>query len=518
MRPIACQRRAADRRERLRRRRGSHMTATEPMATAVLLSAFGLLLGASVALSRASTRLGLPVALLFLLVGVLAGAEGIGRIPFDDYAFTFRLGTTALALILFDGGLNTSFTSARAILLPATVLATVGVLATAGLIAVVAHAIGLPWTMALLLGAIVSSTDAAAVFSVLTATGTRLRQRVGLTLEVESGLNDPMAVILTTTLTAALVSGQTVQPLALGLDVLRELSVGAASGFAIARGGRWLLLRIRLPAAGLYPAFTLALACLSFGLTTLMHGSGFLAVYVTGVVLGSGTLPHAVGIRRVHDTLGWLSQVLMFLLLGLLVYPSRVWQVAPIGVGLALFLAVVARPIVAVLCLAPFRYRWREAAYVGWVGLRGAVPIVLATIPVMAGVEGAKPLFDVVFLIVVVGAILPGATVPWATRLLRVESAAPPPPKSSVEIDVRAPRGDELHAHFISPHLAVAGALLSEIPFPQGAAVSMLERDGGLIAPSGDMRLAPGDHVYVIAPPGQRAEVELLFGRAEETG
>lgn len=492
------------------------MIAVEPMATAIILSSFGLLLGASVALSRASARLGLPVALLFLLVGVLAGTEGIGGIPFDDYAFTFRLGTTALALILFDGGLNTSWTSARSVLAPATMLATVGVLATAGLVAAVAHAIGLSWTMALLLGAIVSSTDAAAVFSVLSATGTRLRERVGMTLEVESGLNDPMAVILTTALTAALASGHMVKAGPLAFAVARELTVGVVAGVAIAYAGRWLLLRIRLPAAGLYPAFTLAIACLSFGLTTLLHGSGFLAVYVTGVVLGSGTLPHAVGIRRVHDALGWLSQVLMFLLLGLLVYPTRVWQVAPIGLGIALFLAIVARPLVTAICLAPFRYRWRESAYVGWVGLRGAVPIVLATIPIMAGVEGARPLFDVVFLVVVVGALVPGTTVPWVTRMLGVESAAPPPPKSSVEIDVRAPKGDALNAYFISPHLAVSGAMLSEIPFPAGAAVSMLERKGGLIAPSGATRLEPGDYVYVIAPPEQRGEVELLFGRAEE--
>jgi cell volume regulation protein A len=492
------------------------MITAEPMATAIILTSFGLLLGASVALSRASARLGLPVALLFLLVGVLAGTEGFGGIPFDDYAFTFRLGTTALALILFDGGLNTSWASARSVLAPATVLATFGVLATAGLVAVVAHAIGLSWTMALLLGAIVSSTDAAAVFSVLTATGTRLRERVGMTLEVESGLNDPMAVILTTALTAALASGHTVKPVGLAFAVARELAVGVVAGLAIASAGRWILLRIRLPAAGLYPAFTLSIACLSYGLTTLLHGSGFLAVYVTGVVLGSGSLPHAVGIRRVHDALGWLSQVLMFLLLGLLVYPTRAWQVAPIGVGIALFLAFVGRPLVTAVCLAPFRYRWRESAYVGWVGLRGAVPIVLATIPIMAGVEGARTLFDVVFLVVVVGALVPGATVPWATRLLRVESAAPPPPKSSVEIDVRAPKGDALNAYFISPHLAVSGALISEVPFPAGAAVSMLERAGGLIAPSGATRLQPGDYVYVIAPPDQRPEVELLFGRAEE--
>lgn len=492
------------------------MVAGEPMATAVLLTAFGLLLATSVALSRASARLGLPVALLFLLVGVLAGREGIGHIPFDDYDFTFRLGTTALVLILFDGGLNTSIAAARSVLFPSAVLATVGVVATAGLVAVAAHVMGVAWPMALLLGAIVSSTDAAAVFSVLSATGTRLRQRVGLTLEVESGLNDPMAVILTTALTAALVSGRTVQPFFLARDVAIELVVGTVSGATIAYGGRWVMLRIKLPAAGLYPAFTLAIACLSFGLTTLLHGSGFLAVYVTGVVLGSGALPHAVGVRRVHDALGWLSQVLMFLLLGLLVYPARVWQVAEMGLGLALFLAVVARPVVTTLCLLPFRYRWRESAYVGWVGLRGAVPIVLATIPVMAHVAGARELFDVVFLIVVLGAIVPGATVPWVTRLLRVESAAPPPPKTSIEVDARAPRGDELRAYFISPHLAVTGALISEVPFPKGAAVSMLERGGALIAPSGSTRIEAGDYVYVIGPSDDRPEVELLFGQSED--
>ncbi len=492
------------------------MIGSEPIATAMLLAAFGALLAISIGLSRASARLGLPIALLFLLVGVIAGSEGIGRIPFDDYHFTFRVGTTALVLILFDGGLNTSWTSARSVLAPASILATVGVVATAGLVATGAHFLGIAWPVALLLGAIVSSTDAAAVFSVLTASGTRLRQRVGLTLEVESGLNDPMAVILTTALTATLVSGVKVSWVALALNVVLELAVGAAVGAAVAFGGRWAIIRLRLPAAGLYPAFTLGLACLSFGVATLLHGSGFLAVYLTGILLGSGALPHAVGVRRVHDALGWLSQVLMFLLLGLLVYPTRVWQVAPLGLALALFLAFVARPVVAMLCLAPFRYRWRESAYVGWVGLRGAVPIVLATIPVMANVPEARQLFDLVFFIVVVGAIIPGATVPRVTKLLRMASAAPPPPKASIEIDVRAPRGDELRTYFISPEIAVAGATLAEVPFPQGAAVSMIERAGALIAPSGSTLIEPGDYVYVIGPPESRGEIELLFGTPEE--
>ena len=492
------------------------MIAAEPLGTAVVLTAFGGLLAASVGLSRVSARLGLPVALLFLLVGVLAGSEGFLHIGFEDYGFAFRVGTTALALILFDGGLNTPADGAREVLAPAATLATLGVLATAGLVAFAAHLFGLPWLMALLLGAIVSSTDAAAVFSVLSASGTRLRRKVGLTLEVESGLNDPMAVILTTAVTAAMQSGARLSPAGLALDVVLELAIGGVAGWAIARAGRLLIRRVHLPAAGLYPAFTLALACLSFGLTTLLHGSGFLAVYVTGMTLGAGTLPHAVGIRRVHDALGWLSQVLMFLLLGLLVFPSRLLNVASVGLTLALFLAIVARPVVAALCLAPFRYRWRDTAYVGWVGLRGAVPIVLATIPVMANVPGARVLFDIVFFIVVVGAIVPGATVPWMSRLLRVESAAPPPPATVIEVDARAPLGDELRAYFVSDQLAVAGATLAEIPFPEGTAVSMLERGGALIAPSGATRIEPGDYVYVIAPAEHRALVELLFGRAEE--
>lgn len=492
------------------------MIGGEPLATALILTAFGGLLALSVGLSRASARLGLPVALLFLLVGVVAGSEGIGGIAFEDYHFAFRIGTTALALILFDGGLNTSMSAVREVLAPAAMLATVGVVATAGLVAVAAHLLGLSWPIALLLGAIVSSTDAAAVFSVLGASGTRLRRRVGLTLEVESGFNDPMAVILTMTVTASLVGGAALSAWGIARDVVTELVVGAVLGYLIALAGRWLLARLVLPAAGLYPAFTLALACLSFGVATLLHGSGFLAVYVTGVTLGSGALPHAVSVRRVHDALGWLSQVLMFLLLGLLLFPSRLWLVAPVGLAIALFLAIFARPLVVALCLAPFKYRWRDTAYVGWVGLRGAVPIVLATIPVMAGVEGSRQLFDAVFFIVVVGAFVPGATVPWVTRLLRVESAAPPPPSAQVEVDSRSPRGDELRAYFISSELAVAGAMLSEIPFPDGAAVSMLERAGALIAPSGQTRLEPGDYVYIIAPLEHRPHVELLFGQPEE--
>jgi potassium/hydrogen antiporter len=491
------------------------MIGSEPVSTAIILTAFGILLAVSVGLSRASARLGLPVVMLFLVVGVLAGSEGLGKIAFEDYQFAYRVGTTALVLILFDGGLNTSFSSARPVLRAATLLATLGVLVIAAFVGLAAHLLGLSWPLSLLLGAIVSSTDAAAVFAMLNASGVRLRRRVGLTLEVESGLNDPMAVILTSVLTAALVGTRT-SVLAIGGHVVVQMVLGAGVGYLSARVGRWFILRIRLPAAGLYPAFTLAIACLAYGVATLLDGSGFLAVYICGMALGSGSLPHAVGIRRVHVALGWLSQVVMFLLLGLLVTPSRLWNVAPLGLALALFLAVIARPAVVMLGLLPFRYPWRESAFVGWVGLRGAVPIVLATIPVMAGAPAARELFDVVFFIVVVGAIVPGTTVTRVARLLDVESSAPPPPSALIEVDSLTPRGDELRAYFVSDDLAVAGATLAEIPFPEGAAVSMLERGGALIAPSGHTRLEAGDYVYIIAPAHDRPHVELLFGQPEE--
>jgi potassium/hydrogen antiporter len=391
---------------------------TEPLTSALVIAAFGLLLTVAVSLSRTSVRLGIPLALGFIVIGALAGSEGIGRIPFENYHLTFQIGVGALVLILFDGGLNTPAKALAEVAAPAGVLATIGVVLTALVTAFAAHLLSYPWPTALVLGAIVSSTDAAAVFSVLVASGTHLKRRVAHLLELESGLNDPMAVILTTALTANLLRpGSETIPMMLH-DVVSELLIGAAAGWGIGRLARWRVRKLKLPAQGLYPVFTLGVACLAYGVPTLLHGSGFLAVYVAGITLGNADAPQIAGVRRVHDAMGWLSQIVMFLLLGLLVFPSRLLAVAEVGLVLALLLAFVARPLVVAICLAPFRYPPREIAYVGWVGLRGAVPIVLATIPVMSGAPGARSLFDVVFFVVVVGSFLPGSTVPWVTRKL----------------------------------------------------------------------------------------------------
>jgi cell volume regulation protein A len=492
------------------------MSLPEPLATALILAVFGALLGISIVSSRASERFGFPVALIFLVIGMLAGSEGIGGLAFENYGLAFRLGTVALVLILFDGGLNTSLGAVRQAIKPAALLATVGVVGTAGVMGAAAHLVGFSWPAALLLGAVVSSTDAAAVFSVLRGSGISLKRRVGTTLEVESGINDPMAVILTTALTANLLVPEDGFGWHLVLNALGEIAIGIVLGLGVGYGGRLVLMRVRLPAGGLYPVLTLALACIAFGVPTLLHGSGFLAVYLVALILGNADLPYRAGLVRVHDALAWLSQIAMFLVLGLLAFPSRLVEVGWDGLVLALVLTVVARPIVVAACLAPFRYNGREVAYVGWVGLRGAVPIILATFPVLAGAPGARGIFDVVFFIVVANAIVPGGTVPWVTRRLGLESGEPPPPRAVLEIESMQPLKGELLSFYIDPALVVAGVPIAELPFPDGAAATLIVRGQELVAPKGATVLLPGDHVYVFARPEDRPFIQLMFGRPEE--
>jgi cell volume regulation protein A len=491
------------------------MPTEEPFGTALLLATAGALMAASVLFSRASQRIGVPIALLFLVIGMLAGSEGIGGINFEDYGFAFRLGSLALALILFDGGLNTPLAALRRTWAPAGLLATVGVALTAGAIALPAHAWGLAWPQALVLGAVVSSTDAASVFAVLRGSGLQLKRRVGTTLELESGLNDPVAVILTITLTANLLHPGEAHTGGLLGEVLLQLAVGAIIGLAIGRGGRELLRRNPLPSGGLYPALTLALALLAYGVTTLLHGSGFLAVFLAGMILGDGHLPYHAGLLRVHDALAWLAQIGMFLVLGLLVFPSSLLEVWPMGLGMALILAIVVRPLVVALCLAPFRYPRRETAYIGWVGLRGAVPIVLATYPVLVGAPGADRIFHVVFFIVVVNALVPGGTVSWVTRRLGLQSTEPPAPQAVLAIESRLPLEGELMSFYIDEALVVAGLSLEELDFPDGSSVMLIVRGSRLVPPKGSTRLEPGDHVYLVARSEDRPLMQLMFGRPE---
>lgn len=489
------------------------MGLNEPSATALLLAIFGLLMAFSVVFTRALDRLGIPVVLLFLLLGMLGGSEGIGGVAFDNHAFAFRVGTIALILILFDGGLNTGRTSIRQSVAAAGMLATVGVAATAGVLSVIGRGLGLGWGEAMLIGAIVSSTDAAAVFAVLRGGSLRVRERDRSVIELESCLNDPMAVILTVTVVEAVGSGA-VPGWSLVLTIPVQLASGAATGLGVGYATRWVLDRVRVSTAGLYPVVTLASAFVAFGVATLAHGSGFLAVFVASAVLGNGPLPYKAGLTRVHDAIAWFSQVSMFLMLGLLVFPSQLLPVAGVGLALGLALAVVARPIAVGLCMAPFRWPAKEVGYVSWVGIRGAVPIVLATFPVMADIPGAERIFHIVFFIVVVSAIVPGASIVPLTRRLGLVEAGPPAPAAALEMHSLKRMDGEIRAFHIDPSVAVCGARLRHIHFPPSAAAILIVRGTELLAARGDTRIEAGDHVYVFFRPEDEAYISLLFGRA----
>ncbi len=489
---------------------------TLPLSTpAILLFAFGALLAISVLFSRASARTGVPLTLVFLGIGMLAGSEGVGGIAFGDYEIALWLGTVALTFILFDGGLNTSVESLRGVLTPSIVLATAGVAMTAGLLAAIGHLVGLSWPTAWMIGAIMSSTDAAAVFSVLRASGVHLKRRVGMTLELESGLNDPVAVLLTATvLTAITTDSRPSVAITLGA-VLLELVIGGVCGLLIGRAACWILKRYVVRPSGLVPAFTIAAASLAYAVPSLLHGSGFLSVYVAGIALGSQRLPYHLSVQRVHDTLAWLSQIGMFLVLGLLAYPSRVTVATGTGIGLALALALIARPIAVWSCLFPFGYRWRDITFISLVGLRGAVPIVLATLPVIMRVPHAEYVFDVVFIMVVANALLQGAPVPWLSRRFRVESAEPQSAPALLEIEGPTPFDREIRSYAVDEILPICGATIADLPLPPTVSIMLVIRESQLLTPAPALQLHPGDHVYLLVPEGDTAVVQLLFGMPE---
>jgi len=350
---------------------------------------------------------------------------------------------------------------------------------------------------------------------VLRGSGLQLKRRVGTTLELESGLNDPMAVILTLALTEALLKNEAPSA-SLIAEVVIEIGVGAAVGFLVGLAGRWILRRVRLPAGGLYPVLTSGLALLAFGVPSLFHGSGFLAVYLAAVIMGGEAVRYKAGLHRVHDALAWLAQVGMFLMLGLLSTPHELVKLAVPGLTVGLALALVARPLIAVVLLTPFRFPLRESLYVGWVGLRGAVPIVLATIPVLAQAPGSKVLFDLVFFIVVVNAIVPGATVGWMTRKLKLMSDAPPPPSAVLEINSTHSLEGELVSYYLRPESASAGATISEVPLPDSAVIALIVRGTRLVSPKGSTVLEPGDHVYLFCQAAELPLIDLLLGQREE--
>ena len=477
---------------------------------AILLIGSALIL-VSVALARVFDNLGIPTLLLFLGIGILAGSEGPGGIYFDDARLAQSVGIIALCFILFAGGLDTRWREVRPVFWRATSLATIGVFVTALTVAVFVSAVlKMPLLVGLLLGAVISSTDAAAVFSVLRSRHVSLRGQLKPLLELESGSNDPMAVFLTVGFIELLTAPQA-SPGTIVLLFVQQMGLGAVFGLASGRAMVFLLNRLKLSYEGIYPVFALAFAALVFGATATAGGSGFLAVYVAGVVAGNNEFVHKKSLLRFFDGLAWLSQIAMFLTLGLLVFPSRLLPVMGTGLMVSVVLMCVARPVSVFLSLSFARVQWREKVLISWVGLRGAVPIVLATFPLLAGLPDAEFIFNVVFFIVLTSVLLQGWSIPAVARALRLD--APVERKRRYPIEFAAVEGvdTELVDLIVPFHSAVAGKSIVELSLPQDSLIVLISRNDSFVVPSGGTILQEGDTALVLVNKNNLPAVREIF-------
>jgi cell volume regulation protein A len=459
--------------------------------------ASGLLLF-SVVSSKTSGRLGVPALLAFMLIGMLAGSEGPGGIAFDDPWVAQSLGVLALALILFAGGIDTEWSTVRPVLFEGVALATVGVLVTAGVLGALVHLVlGYSLLEGMLLGAIVSSTDAAAVFAVLRAKSVGLKAPLKPLLELESGSNDPMAVFLTVAMTQTLTAGTASVSEVAGRFVV-QMTVGGVAGYLMGRGTVLLVNRLRLEYQGLYPVLTLALVLFTYAASASVGGNGFLAVYVAGLAVGNSDFIHKRSLMRFHDGLAWLMQIVMFLALGLLVFPSRLLAVAGGGLVTVAFLMFLARPVSVFLVLWPSGLSLREKTMVAWVGLRGAVPIVLATFPLLAGVPRAEDLFDLVFFVVLASVLIQGTSIPAVARWLGVDAPIAVPDRELPAALAGSPRG-RLEEIRVGPRSQAVGRRILELGVPSGALIVLLKRADEVIIPDGGATLHEGDRLVVFA-------------------
>ncbi|NUQ99656.1 MAG: potassium/proton antiporter [Streptomyces sp.] len=461
----------------------------------VLLTGAAVLLVAVVAV-RLASRSGLPTLLIYLGIGVVIGQDGLFGFTFDDVQLTQVLGYAALVVILADGGLGTKWHEIRPVVPSAIVLSTVGLLTSVFITGAAAHwLVGLGWHQSLIIGAVVSSTDAAAVFSVLR--NVALPKRVTGVLEAESGFNDAPVIIL---VAAFSTSGPVDHWYKLIAEMAVELAIGAAIGIAVGWIGAYGLKRVALPASGLYPIAVLAIAVGAYAAGALAHGSGFLAVYLASLLLGNAKLPHRPATRGFAEGLGWIAQIGLFVLLGLLVTPHELGDDIVPAIVIGLFLTLVARPASVVLSLVPFRTPWRDQVLMSWAGLRGAVPIVLATIPMVSGVPDSKRIFNIVFVLVIFYTLVQGPTLPWVARSLGLGQGAL---GDAADLGIESAPLERLQGHLLSVSIPdssrMHGVEVNELRLPAGAAVTLVVREGSSFVPSPATVLRRGDELLVVA-------------------
>ncbi|MFC7052931.1 potassium/proton antiporter [Hansschlegelia quercus] len=484
------------------------------IVNAILLFGSALML-VGILSSLVASRFGAPLLLVFLVIGMLTGTDGPGGVAFDNYRITYLIGSLSLAIILFDGGLRTRLAHVHGALVPAIVLATVGVLLTGGIVGLfAAWALNLKLVEGLLVGATVASTDAAAVFFLIRSSGMQLQRRVNATLEIESSTNDPVAVFLTVLL-VGLVSAQggDGEGIAVIGRFLQEAVIGAAAGVAGGFALAFVLNRVDLP-SGLHPLFVVVGVIALYALAAVMHGSGFLAVYIAGIIVGNKQVRALPSIIAFTDTVTWLCQIVMFIVLGLLVTPSQLLPSLPAAFAIAALLIFVGRPLAVALCLAPFGFKPKEIAFVGWVGLRGAVSIFLAAIPTLAHAPNAQIYFNVAFVVVIVSLIVQGWTITPLAKRLGLAVRKTTRVVHRVEIDLPGQLAQEMVGYTVTPKCPI----LARDSLPKWARAIMVVRDDAILDPDNAGSLRPGDYAYFLAAPERVAELDGLFASTETAG
>ncbi|MBE7170271.1 MAG: potassium/proton antiporter [Williamsia sp.] len=483
-----------------------------------LLLIGSILLLISVVAGKTTNKLGVPTLIFFLVVGVLAGSEGIGGIHFDNAAVAQFIGITALNFILFSGGLDTHWKSIQPVLWKGITLSTLGVFLTALSVGVFVHFVfGFTLAEGLLLGSIVSATDAAAVFSILRNKGIGLKGNLRPLLELESGSNDPMAYFLTITLTAVVASGDT----HLGELIpsfLKEFILGGAIGFVMGRSSVWLINNIKLETEGLYPVLTLALAMFTYSATHYIGGNGFLAIYLCAVIMGNSKMVHKRSLIKFYDGQAWLMQIILFLTLGLLVFPSRVLPLIGMGMLISAFLIFVARPIGVFAALSLFGSNTRSKLFISWVGLRGSVPIVFATYPLLAGVPKADLIFNLVFFISITSVLLQGTTLSYIAKLLHVAVPAKVKKRTDLDFETTERIKAGMHEIVLDKSSPAVEKSIVELGIPPTMNIIAIKRNTDYIAPKGSTKLMANDVLFILTEEKDQLNNWTLFNQQEKNG